>query len=69
MLQHIAVAETLRRKGIARALMAEMKARAAARGISVIATTYAPFNTASAALMQSMGLEPVLTLAEARDRA
>ncbi|MFW8636943.1 GNAT family N-acetyltransferase [Cribrihabitans pelagius] len=66
MLQHIAVAEAHRRQGVARALMAEMKARAAARGVTVIATTYAPFNTASAALMQRMGLEPVLTVAEMR---
>jgi len=32
----------------------------------VIATTYAPFNTASAALMTRMGMEPVVTMAEWR---
>ncbi|MGR3758676.1 GNAT family N-acetyltransferase [Roseobacteraceae bacterium NS-SX3] len=66
MLHHIAVQEAFRRMGVAKALMAEMKARAAARGIGVIAATYAPFNTASAALMAGMGLEPVLTMAEWR---
>lgn len=66
MLHHIAVQEAWQRMGVAKALMAEMKARAAQEGISVIAASYAPFNSASAALMASQGLEPVLVMAEAR---
>ncbi|NIZ15271.1 GNAT family N-acetyltransferase [Phaeobacter sp. HF9A] len=64
--QHIAVAEPFRRMGVGRALMSEMKRRALDQGVSVIATTYAPFNAASAGLMRSHGLEPVLTMAEWR---
>lgn len=66
MLHHIAVQEPWRRMGVAKALMAEMKARAARDGIQVITAGYAPFNTASAALMASQGLEPVLVMAESR---
>lgn len=66
MLHHIAVQEAWRRMGVGKALMAEMKARAAEKGITVIAATFAPFNTASGALMASQGLEPVLTVAEWR---
>jgi len=66
MVHHIAVAEPFRRIGVGKALMAEMKRRALADGASVIGVTYAPFNTASAALMRCIGLEPVTTVAEWR---
>ena len=66
MLHQIAVATAFHRIGVATALMTAMKARLAASGIAIIATTYAPFNAASAGLMHSMGLAPVLTLAEWR---
>ncbi len=66
MLQHIAVDAPFRRIGVGKALMAAMKARALERGANVIGTTYAPFNSASAALMQSHGLLPALTYAEWR---
>lgn len=66
MLHHIAVRKNWRRMGVGQALVAAVKARAVQVGATVVATTYAPFNTASAGLMRSMGLEPVLTLAEWR---
>lgn len=66
MLHHISVAEAWRRMGVGKALLEEVKSRALAEGAGVVATSYASFNTASAALMKSMGLEPVLTLAEWR---
>ena len=66
MVHHIAVAKPFRRIGVGKALMVEMKRRALADGATVIGVTYAPFNTASAGLMQSMGLQPVTTVAEWR---
>jgi len=66
MLHHIAVQQAWQRMGVGKALMAAMKARVREQGITVIATTYTPFNAASAALMSGMGLEPVLTVAEWR---
>jgi GNAT superfamily N-acetyltransferase len=66
MLHHVAVQEAWRRMGVAKALMEAMKARADRDGIRVITATYAPFNAASAGLMASQGLEPVLTVAERR---
>lgn len=66
MLHHIAVASDWRRMGVGRFLIKAMKTRALADGATGIATTYAPFNHASAALMQSMGLEPVIITAEWR---
>ena len=65
-MHHIAVQEAWQRMGVAKALMAAMKAQVSAQDITVITTTYAPFNAASAALMSGMGLEPVLTTAEWR---
>ncbi|APG47561.1 GNAT family N-acetyltransferase [Phaeobacter porticola] len=66
MLHHIAVADSWQRMGVGTALIAEMKRAVNAQGINIIATTYAPFNTASAALMARMGLRPVMTTAEWR---
>lgn len=66
MLHHISVTEAWRRMGVGKALVEAMKARALDAGATVIAATYAPFNTASAALMKGMGMEPVLTMAEWR---
>ncbi|CUH99689.1 GNAT family N-acetyltransferase [Leisingera aquaemixtae] len=66
MLHHISVTGAWRRMGVGKALVEAMKARALDAGATVIAATYAPFNTASAALMKGMGMEPVLTMAEWR---
>ncbi|KIC07309.1 acetyltransferase [Leisingera sp. ANG-M1] len=66
MLHHISVTEAWRRMGVGKALLGEMKARSLEAGATVVAATYAPFNTASAALMKGMGMEPVLTMAEWR---
>jgi GNAT superfamily N-acetyltransferase len=66
MLHHIAIAEAWRRMGVGKALISTLKERATEQDATVVATTYAPFNTASGALMQSMGMEPVLTMAELR---
>ncbi|MFV1440987.1 MULTISPECIES: GNAT family N-acetyltransferase [unclassified Phaeobacter] len=66
MLHHVAVAKSWQRMGVATALITDMKRSVAAKGVPVIATTYAPFNTASAALMQRMGLLPVMVMAEWR---
>lgn len=66
MLHHISVTEAWRRMGVGKALVEAMRTRALAEGATVVAATYAPFNSASAALMQGMGMEPVLTVAEWR---
>ncbi|UWQ34119.1 GNAT family N-acetyltransferase [Leisingera sp. M527] len=66
MLHHISVTEAWRRMGVGKALVEAMRAQALAAGATVVAATYAPFNTASAALMQGMGMDPVLTMAEWR---
>ncbi|AZV78880.1 GNAT family N-acetyltransferase [Parasedimentitalea marina] len=66
MLHHIAVQEPWQRMGVGKALMVRMKANVRAMDISIITTSYAPFNDASAALMTGMGLQPVLTVAEWR---
>ena len=66
MLHHIAVDAPFQRIGVGKALMSAMKARALAQGADVLGATYAPFNAASAALMHSLGLMPVLTYAEWR---
>lgn len=66
MLHHISIAEAWRRMGVGKALISTLKERATEQDATVVATTYAPFNTASGALMQSMGMEPVLTMAELR---
>ncbi|NIZ60145.1 N-acetyltransferase [Sedimentitalea sp. CY04] len=66
MMHHIAVQGPWQRMGVGKALMAEMKSQVSAQGIEVIATTYAPFDAASAALMSGMGLAPVMSMAEWR---
>lgn len=66
MLHHISVTEAWRRMGVGKALLEAMKAQALDAGATVVAASYAPFNTASAALMQGMGMQPVLTVAEWR---
>ncbi|MDC0659782.1 GNAT family N-acetyltransferase [Leisingera sp. SS27] len=66
MLHHISVIEAWRRMGVGKALVEAMRTQALANGATVIAATYAPFNGASAALMQGMEMEPVLTVAEWR---
>lgn len=66
MVHHIATAPAFRRMGVGLALLTSVKQQAEAAGIKAIATTYAPFNSASKALFQSIGLEPVMTFAEWR---
>jgi ribosomal protein S18 acetylase RimI-like enzyme len=66
MVHHIATAPAFRRMGVGLALLTAVKQRAAEAGIKTIATTYAPFNSASKALFQSIGFEPVMTFAEWR---
>lgn len=66
MVHHISVDAVHRRQGIAKALFAETRTRLAAQGVTTLATTYAAFNTASAALMASEGL--VATTIYARTR-
>ncbi|MEP2715464.1 GNAT family N-acetyltransferase [Pseudophaeobacter sp.] len=63
---HIAVSQAFRRMGVGLALLNEVKRQASIQAITTIATTYAPFNTASARLFQSIGLKPVMTMAEWR---
>jgi len=66
MLHQISIAPAWQRMGVGKLLVSAMRERALTCGATVVATTYAPFNAASGALMQSMGLEPVLTVAEWR---
>lgn len=66
MLHHIAVAESMRRMGIGKALVRAVRDAAQDLGASSMATTYAPFNAASAGLMQAMGLVPSVIHAELR---
>ncbi|MCD9148910.1 GNAT family N-acetyltransferase [Pseudophaeobacter flagellatus] len=66
MVHHITTAKAFRRMGVGQALLTAVKQRAKALAIDSIATTYAPFNSASAGLFESQGLQPVLTMAEWR---
>lgn len=66
MIHHIAVTKAFRRMGVGLALLHEVKRQAKGQNVDSIATSYAPFNTASAGLFQSLGLQPVLTTAEWR---
>ena len=66
MLQHICVDAAHRRQGVAKALFEAAKVRLASMGIRDYSTTYASFNTASAALMASLGFHPTLIYAEHR---
>ncbi|OIQ45953.1 MAG: GNAT family N-acetyltransferase [Roseobacter sp. MedPE-SW] len=66
MVHHIIAAKAFRRMGVGLALLNAVKHQAKSQGINTIATTYAPFNTASAGLFQNLGLQPVITVAEWR---
>ncbi|MDP5217943.1 GNAT family N-acetyltransferase [Ruegeria sp. 2205SS24-7] len=66
MLQHICVDAAYGRQGVARALFEAAKTHLAPMGIRDYGTTYASFNTASAALMASLGFHPTLIYAEYR---
>ena len=66
MLHHIAVDHTHRRQGIGRALVQAVRARLNADGITILATTYASFNKASAQLIADAGLAPKMIYAEWR---
>lgn len=66
MVHHIATAKAFRRMGVGQALLTAVKQRAEAECVSTIATTYAPFNSASAGLFEGLGLQPVVTMAEWR---
>lgn len=63
-LEHICVDANHRRAGLGRALVATMRQRVRAEGIDHIATTYATFNKASAALMAREGFVPTYIRAE-----
>jgi len=65
-LHHIAVAKPWQRMGIGQALISEMKTRVMAQNVSIIKSSHAAFNTASAGLMQAMGLMPVGVVTEWR---
>ena len=64
-LHHICVDPSIRRIGIAAALVAEMKQRLRALGIERVATAYWAFNAPSAALMAKVGFTPFKVVAEA----
>ncbi|WP_417713023.1 GNAT family N-acetyltransferase [Pseudophaeobacter arcticus] len=66
MVHHIITAKDFRRMGVGQALLTAVRQRAEAQGIGTIATTYAPFNKASAGLFESQGLRTALTMAEWR---
>lgn len=66
MVHHIITAKAFRRMGVGLALLNAVKHQAKSLDINTISTTYAPFNTASAALFQSFGLQPVMVAAEWR---
>lgn len=66
LLQHICVDAAHRRQGVAKALFEAAKAHMTPMGIRDYGTTYASFNTASAALMASLGFHPTLIYAEHR---
>jgi ribosomal protein S18 acetylase RimI-like enzyme len=65
-LHHIAVDPPFRRLGVGQALVTEVKSRCQTLGIDTLTTSFAVFDTASAGLMSSMGLQPVTTVAEWR---
>ena len=64
MVHHVMVAAPFRRLGVGKALLKAVRDQAQAEGAVRIAASYAPFNTASAALMASMGLRPASIHAE-----
>ena len=64
MVLHVMVAAPFRRLGVGKALLKAVRDQAQAQGAVRIGAAYAPFNTASAALMASMGLAPVSIQAE-----
>jgi len=66
MLHVISVDAAHRGQGIGSALIQAMRAELAPEAVPTIATTYATFNTASAALMARAGFEPKLIVAEWR---
>ncbi|MEX0316785.1 MAG: GNAT family N-acetyltransferase [Ruegeria sp.] len=66
MLHHVSVDAEHRRQGIGTALIAAIRDRLDPDDIPVIATTYASFNLASAALMAASGFEPAVIFAEWR---
>ncbi len=63
-LHHICVDAGHRRRGIASALIARMRAECRAAGIGRIAVSYGAFNTASARVMAQAGLDPVTVVAD-----
>ncbi|MCR8827097.1 GNAT family N-acetyltransferase [Pseudosulfitobacter koreensis] len=63
-LHHICVDAGHRRKGIAAALIAHMRAGCRAAGIGQITVSYGAFNKASARTMAQAGLEPVTVVAD-----
>ena len=66
MLHQISVDAAHRRQGIGRALIRTIRSRLIAANITILATTYASFNKASAQLMADAGLAPKMVYAEWR---
>lgn len=66
MVHQISVDASFRHQGIGTALMHEVRTRLIASGGTVVAASFADFNTASAGLMARCGLRPVASLAEWR---
>lgn len=66
MLHQISVDTAKRRQGVGLALMAEIQQRMPEIEATVLAATYASFNTPSAGLMRRAGLRPVMSFAEWR---
>jgi aminoglycoside 3-N-acetyltransferase I len=62
----ISVDATHRGQGVGSALIQAMRAELDPEAVQTIATTYATFNTPSAALMARAGFEPKLIVAEWR---
>ena len=66
MLHHICVEAAARREGIGQAMIGKMAETLRARRISNMVTTYAAFNSASAALMARAGFAPLTIVAAQR---
>jgi GNAT superfamily N-acetyltransferase len=64
MVHHVMVAAPFRRLGVGKALLKAVRDQAQTEGAVRIAASYAPFNTASAALMASMGMQAATIHAE-----
>lgn len=64
MVHHVIVGEPFRRLGVGKALLRAMRDQGRDLGAVRIGASFAPFNTASAGLMTSMGMAPASIYAE-----